>query len=264
MSLEAQPGDWWFVGLPGRNLSLDHLSPEELLRTELYELCKRDNVHEEPLSELGGITMRVNRKVAALTLVEVLIVAAIAVALAGIVFAVGRAAIASGKERTCAQNLRSLHQATALYAGDNGGYLPPQPWANIVLQAPYQGVIAEDVRGYKAALAGYGAIEDVWHCPSFPWKGTPPPEVRFTSDFDKTLTSYTQFFELEGKGRSTPQGTRIPLDDPSNPEKMALYLDLAWSPGREMPFQSGHGAKFQAVLTDGSVRMRPSGASIGD
>lgn len=73
--------------------------------------------------------MRGNR---GFTLIELLVVIAIIAILAAILFPVFVRARESGQRTACANNLRSIHQALAMYADDNNAFMPWPPAGNSI------------------------------------------------------------------------------------------------------------------------------------
>ena len=79
-------------------------------------------VHEEHANELGGTRRWCP---AGFTLVELLVVIGIIAVLIALLLPVLNVARESARSASCSSNLRQLHLASLLYAGDNRGYLPP-------------------------------------------------------------------------------------------------------------------------------------------
>jgi len=129
------------------------------------------------------------------TLVEMLVVIVIIVVLAGMLFAV----IGYGQRRagqsTCANNLRQLIAAFALYSADNNGRLVPA--------LPREKWYTEELDLHlRSAYAPYVATPDLWFCPSQHRVGTPAEGRRWPPAIGNTYhRTYAYYFLDRMDGR---------------------------------------------------------------
>lgn len=110
------------------------------------------------------------KRLAAFTLIELLIVIAVLLLLAAIATPVIASAIHSAKRATCLSNLRQIYSGFALYAGDHKGLVPPK------FEVKKKSLSGSDViegrvlnthaYGIQTVLAPYLSGVDVFHCPA--------------------------------------------------------------------------------------------------
>lgn len=133
----------------------------------------------------------------AFTLVELLVVLALIILLAALITPTFMRVRARAGERSCGSNLRQLYHAVAMYAADNGGYLPPFTTSIDLGGAggPFRRV--DRAAGLIGALRPYSCSAEIWFCPADPFARridrTPPCERDCAprhSDLNHRLTSY--------------------------------------------------------------------------
>jgi prepilin-type N-terminal cleavage/methylation domain-containing protein/prepilin-type processing-associated H-X9-DG protein len=179
------------------------------------------------------------------TIVELLIVISIIVVLAGILFPIiGRVRARAGLAM-CASNLHQLHRATAIYASDNGSYLPPytsytrqdDPRIPLLFRTDYSSHLVN-------VLDPYTKSRTIWFCPADPFAQT---DSRVMGVNHKN-TSYRN-----GNFWYGPGGTA----DRTNSQLM-LFTDLLWEcftpeeeDGVRYEAYYSHGERFNNVYFDG-------------
>lgn len=142
------------------------------------------------------------------TLVEVLIVIAIIVALAALIFPITRSAIAKSHQATCLGNLRSIGVGIEAYLQDHNNTMPE-------LDAG-RSALTEDVPVLDVALHDYLENPEVFHCPAD------------REQFQKSGSSY--LWNSTQSGRNKMKLVFFGVTD--NPSRIPLVTDKeAWHPG---------------------------------
>lgn len=185
------------------------------------------------------------------TLVELLVVVAILVLLAALLFPVLSKARERGKDGGCISNLAQIGKAMALYATDHDDCLPYGPSA----VAKYQHLDGPSPDPFfamptaESLLAPYGASKSLLRCPRDAFYMGPDPNTqnrefvhdRSSSFFGRVGSSYLLL-------TSGPGGLRRLSDAPSPSEK-ALGMDAA-------PFH-GDEDRFGVVFRDLHTAIEP-------
>jgi prepilin-type processing-associated H-X9-DG protein len=124
-----------------------------------------------------------------------LVVVAIIVALAGLVFAVIGYGVRRARQTTCANNLRQLVTAFALYAADYDTRLLPA--------MPKDKWYTEEFEVHlRSAYAPYVSGPDLWFCPSQPRAGMPAEGRRWPPAIGNTYyRTYAYYFLDSMDGR---------------------------------------------------------------
>lgn len=105
----------------------------------------------------------------AFTLVETLVVVAIVMILATMLFALSGAATGRAKHTVCASNLRQLGTAMHIYAEDYDGLLPPATTAEEVFdqrRAAPRDELRRSPQVLREALHPYAPTDAIWYCPT--------------------------------------------------------------------------------------------------
>jgi prepilin-type N-terminal cleavage/methylation domain-containing protein len=116
-----------------------------------------------------------------ITLVEVIVVAAIVLILAAITLRVTVQARQRAQFATCMSNLKSIYQASVLYSADHADLLPtamPCDSVSIVWCSPER---------WRTAMEPYVGSKDPFYCPADSYRNVAPPPMRWDSRF----TSYS-------------------------------------------------------------------------
>lgn len=192
----------------------------------------------------------------AFTLVEILVVLAITLLLAGILFPVFARAREKGRQATCQSNLKQLALATQLYVADNTGkypflfnefaLTPGLPLPNNKL-----GI------GWGVRISDYLKNNEVFHCPSEPNPKSSDPNLP----------------HIVGDAAFTDYGYNIGLSDVSEtklalPARTVLFDDnepgQAWNianrPEITKPFFIRHSGGMNCAFIDGHVKWLPFGS----
>lgn len=143
------------------------------------------------------------------TLTEVLIVIAIIVALAALIFPITRAAIAKSHQATCLGNLRSIGVGIEAYLQDHNDTMPELEAGRAALtdEAPVLDVVLHD----------YIETPEVFHCPA--------DKEQFARSGSSYLWNSTQ------SGRNKMKLVFFGVTD--NPSRIPLVTDKeAWHPGK--------------------------------
>lgn len=186
------------------------------------------------------------RRQRATTLIEMIVVLTIILVLSATITAGIVAGIRAAKISDCAANLKGIHQASVLYAGDHDGYLPPVGFfATDAMKI--------DVRALKVALARYGAVSNIWFCRLDSHAGT-----SFMGEwvpFQETSYSMThEFFTLAVSSVKSPFMSFENL--PKSTAEITYYTDqpilVEVEAGRSRI--SAHGNWYNAVFADGHTK----------
>jgi len=204
----------------------------------------------------------------AFTLIELIVVVVIFAILVAILLPVLSSARRSANTRVCGENLASVYEATSLYAGDHDGYVPSASPSGS--QGNARGLyIAARPKEWKASLATFGAIEDLFWCPLGPQRDDPPivlfaqgdpaDQPRETNyDLNTIIRGFVSLFAgPDGSLRlnlSAPPSTW-----PHSPSNTIYLHDVIWPINAEpdSSLVSGHGTTSSRLYLDGHVRVRP-------
>jgi prepilin-type N-terminal cleavage/methylation domain-containing protein/prepilin-type processing-associated H-X9-DG protein len=170
------------------------------------------------------------------SLVEMLVVVAILGLLAGLLIPVIGKARSAAHQTVCTANLRTLHQATMAYAGDNDGYFPValHPHANFVWILAGIGLEPWLTSGYLGLGGTYTERQAsltelaVKNKPFCLWCPTALPLL------PGNRSSYAINILLGGMGIPFEPGAFIPtrkIIQVVSPSKTALYMDGAFQAG---------------------------------
>lgn len=197
-----------------------------------------------------------------LTLLEVIIVCAIILLLAGIVMSVSASATARAKMATCASNLGQIGKALHLYAQDHDDRIPPVVTyvRNMQLEkgkplVPSNGSPERWVR----TLSPYAQSKDIFFCPADPLARTSVPrDSQFPfADNSSEFTSYETVRMpndfLDARGVPQISLSAIASDRP-------YAGDFLFESAKTVSAQSVHGLRGNAVFYDGRVEgvdLRP-------
>ena len=111
-----------------------------------------------------------------LTLVELLIVIAIIVALAGLLFPVFTSVRERARIAYCVNNLKQVGTALHMYAQDHDGFVPL--YTNYVgADGGYHFPKANDPDLFEAAYRPYTKDKQIWYCPLDPYAGMDTPDM---------------------------------------------------------------------------------------
>lgn len=219
-------------------------------------------------------SIKIQTKAEAFTLVEMLVVAAIIVVLAGILLSVLARSREAPKRAICASNLHQLYLAFEMYATDHDRYLPPYVNRAIGMATPDgQTVFLPDrAKDLVAALAPYARSRAIWFCPSDPWAGVkaPPNSAPIGLMIDHFYTSYGinenvgavwaggSMMDIDGK-------VRLPVGGESDLSPMALLSDNLWGPGvigRDLGYMYSHNGVYNYLRFDGRVEALPASSPV--
>lgn len=176
------------------------------------------------------------------TLIELLVVIAIIAILAAILFPMLMRAKEASRRSQCAQNMRQIYQAMALYADDNSGRLP---WAdNLYTRTPFVNSVNPNWVGQKL-LKYHKNTLDVWKCPSNPYKTNQPGYCQivyyfnlFADDITNPNPDPVEKYKMAGQ----------PIDGPD--------FTIKWLPGKDGGYRSWKYTRLSRIPVLWDQRMR--------
>jgi prepilin-type N-terminal cleavage/methylation domain-containing protein len=208
-----------------------------------------------------GRPRRTDSPRAGFTLIELLVVLALVGILAGILLRVYRGVKDRAREKTCANNLRQLYTAFALYAADYGGHLLPPELGD----PPWCSREKDDIR-LLGAYDPYGCNRDIWHCPAQARARTPEEGEALRSHHIANLNLYHRSYVYNWLAELRPSKL---LTVPWNRVTDEIVRDAAFQDSSDPvdPFAfAPHGPRRQSRMnimhTDGHVESMALEAAI--
>jgi len=191
-----------------------------------------------------------SRRKIGLTLVEILVVIAIIMILAGLVNAVAQQAIKSAKTTSCTSNLSQLGKAMDFYVADNGGYIPPYFQESLILK---KRVIEGRSDLIKKALEEYGASDPIFYCPLDESRKKDEKFIGSYKRISSIDTSYVYGHVVEFWYRSDKSVPYLKFrpSDVDRPSDFILLGDMPQFKGNE----SSHGKFYNCLYLDGHVKL---------
>lgn len=199
------------------------------------------------------------------TIIELLIVIAVIVVLAAILFPVLASVRQRSRSTACASNLRQLYLAVAQYAADDNNILPPYPthfnmgWASGAI--PPGDPSGDHAAQLVKALHPYTGSKDLWFCPNDTFARTDSTE----GFVNHRYTSYaTSLYWYEVTTDLWPILGQTPFDHPLgfsgkplDPTQVFLFTDDLWAckptSYAEPALPYSHQGRFNAVALDGHM-----------
>lgn len=196
----------------------------------------------------------------AFTLVELLIVIAVIVTLAGIMLPILASARGKAGAAACASNLRQLHKAYALYASDHDELVPPYQNGMGGFVYPDGKPVPPPERGMElvAALYPYTRSRDIWFCPSDVF-------ARTDSEVGNIKHRHTSYLASGLLLQAAAYGKRITIDPYwmrgetlMGPSDLGLLTDNLWGCKdiHEFPPAYSHNDWYNFLYFDGHVKAR--------
>lgn len=196
---------------------------------------------------------------AGFTLIEMLVVIAIIVILASLMFPLVGTAMEKGRRTSCRNNVKQVGLAMMQWADDHKGWLPLKNElpgydgsGNLQGEYPFRNHVL------KLASNGYVTVTSIWICPSDRWDGDAndipivDPKKFDYSTYDTMGNCSYMYVSGYNNARSPEIPTKAPvLTDESNGQENG-----AATPGNmpDITDVDNHGAKFRNVLyLDGHV-----------
>lgn len=212
-------------------------------------------------------TASINVRLRGFSLVELLVVTAIVIVLAGVVSATTVVAIKSAKKAKCAAHMSQIGKGLTLYLEDHAGYFPPYRIEAALINDDGGNIISvpdQSVRLVNSFLA-YGVVRDMWFCPLDEHAGTKWEDtVGGTTDvLDHRNTSYRY-----GNGILLYRNKKaIHLDlniaAISQPSRTAYLAEKYWGSNGVFEY-SPHGLTNNYLYLDGHVKEHNNKAPLCD
>ncbi|MDX2065090.1 MAG: prepilin-type N-terminal cleavage/methylation domain-containing protein [Fimbriimonadaceae bacterium] len=195
----------------------------------------------------------------AFTLVEVLVVIAIIVVIAGITFTVSARARFAAKESECMSNLRQIGTGIHLYAGDHDDSMPATPTQTTMRQIEGSSrmvTVEGDPKRWRDSLLRYVGSEQVFYCPL---DGFANKAEAYHSDSGVRTNEFTSYQTIELFGwRVQENGTLTARMSEIKPDVVYLSDSVRRRLGGSgYPYETSHGDRISEWYPDGHVKAIP-------